>query len=296
MTLGRPLIYLVLLTCIVSCGEDVGTNRKKAPLDRTTPGLETDTSIRSSIHRRNGATTISYKEEIELTRSGDLSQNYVAIPQMELDDEGTDGKNVNFLSSLGRPTSVCGETSGFDSVSERIADCAAKNGTKATWSGARNGAAGEGDWKLVYLNAAGIEIWQDTRTNMLWSDLMVVNSQTNFNWCQASGNSQGLIPETTIDCQTLQANINACQAVSISGTNDQINWRLPTRNDFLQADLDGARLVLKPETPTGLWTATMKAGSSGRTEAWVYHSKDGTLTSDTLTSSRRVRCIGTPKL
>lgn len=296
MTRAQLLFTMVLLLGVTSCGDDISSNRKQGRPDVSIPGIEADESIRSSIHRRSGSAVLSYKEEIGLTRSGDLPNSYVAIPEMGFDDEGTDGRNVNFLTTLGRPNTPCGNTVGFDSVSERIADCANKNGSKATWTGAQNGAAGEGDWKLVYLNSAGVEVWQDARTRMVWSDLMTVSSTTLFNWCQASSNTEGVTPNNSIDCQTLNASINACVGVTITGIDDEINWRLPTRNDFLQADLDGSRFVLKAEGTTGLWTATMKAGSSGRTEAWVYNSTTGTLTTDTLTNTHRVRCIGTPKL
>lgn len=293
---SQILITANLLT-LFSCGGDISSNRKQGKPDVTIPGIEADDSLRSSIHRRRGSAVLSYRDEINLTISGELPEkNYVAVPDMALDDEGTDQENILTQSSLGRPTEVCGFASGLENISARINDCSAKNGTRAVWEGSKNGAAGEGVWRLVGRSDSGQEIWHDERSNMVWSDLMLAQNQTEFNWCQASGNTQGLTPETLINCQTLAAGISACHNLVIDGIGNQIQWRLPTRNDFLQGDLNGIRFVLRKENNLGLWTATMKAGTPGRTEAWVYHSQNGTLSSALLSSQRQVRCIGTPNL
>jgi hypothetical protein len=116
--------------------------------------------------------------------------------------------NLGYLATVkGRPSKVCGLSG---ATTARVADCATQNGSTAIWEGAKYGQNGEADWKLVTLYAAGtcsdgnslsqgtcvansgtwtaggsegasctggagsgcFEVWQDQRTQLIWSDAM----------------------------------------------------------------------------------------------------------------------------
>lgn len=289
---------LVMLTFLVSCGEDVSSNRRKGSTGQErnrseVSGAGGTDGTRSQIHRVKAAPVLSYAEEIARTLNNTLSDVLYRIrPDMEIDDEGSLA-NVLTVSNLGRPTVNCGTGTNLAGIDSRITDCFQKNGNSALWEGSRYGAAGEGIWKLVSRTPER-EIWLDMRTGMIWSDVMKIESSTSFNWCQASGNTENDTPTATIDCNALAAGVSVCVGANDPDINVNVRWRLPTRNDFLQADINGARFVLKPESSLGLWTATMKAGVTGRTDAWIYKSADGTLISDNLSGKHHVRCIGAP--
>lgn len=298
MNLFPTIIGILLLTTLVGCGDDLGSSNDdvEPKPESTTPTVETDQAIRSSIHRTRGNTVLSYIQEIQQRLAGTLSTTaYRVVPDMELDDEGTDGKNIVTRTSLGRPAVVCGINGTFANVTARINDCVEKNSDKATWSGTANGASGEGDWKLVAKLESGQELWLDDRTKMVWSDIMNLDGATTFNWCQAAGNDQSATETVAVDCNQTGNGISVCNNLVMDSIGGQIEWRLPTRNDFLQADLDGIRFALLGPNETGLWTATMKANVVNRTEAWVYFAT-GTLSTGALTSLRQVRCIGAPAL
>ncbi|WP_408095465.1 hypothetical protein ACJVC5_10515 [Peredibacter sp. HCB2-198] len=299
MKASQILIGMCLLATIVGCN-DTGNQTRKPVTDVSTGELEPDSqTIMSGIHREKGATQLNYAEEITKTLANDLpGAIYRPVPDIEKDDEGTDGVNVNTRSSLGRPKTVCGATGTFNGINARIADCAQKNGAAAIWEGPRYGSSGEGTWQLVALLDSTKEIWMDVRTGMVWSDTIknMESGAIEFNWCKAAGTETLPTPTSSIDCNAEAAGEKVCTNLIYDEIGTQIEWRLPTRNDFLQADLDGLRFVLKKETSNGLWTATIKAGSTGRSEAWIYQSSNGTLISGELTTTRQVKCIGTPRL
>jgi hypothetical protein len=170
------------------------------------------------------------------------------------------------------------------SISQRVEDCSGDNLDKAAWVGNENGAAGETTWRLV-ARSGTLEIWLDIRTGHVWSDVV-----SNTNWCNASSNTEA---GSGVNCTLLATNVSCTNAtlLGISG----INWRLPTRNEFLQADIDGLRFVLK-DPGTGFWTATLDSLSADRSVAWVYVQAQGTLEKATLSQERNVRCIGAASL
>lgn len=293
----NKLVGLLFLTLVSGCGEDVSSNRRLGEnqiptTDVNRPELcpEGGQNVRSHLHREKGSPVLSYAEEITKTLSNQLPDSlYRVIPAIGKDDEGS-AKNVTTVADRGRPGMDCGLGTTFTGVEQRIADCAQKNSELAQWDGTRFGAAGEGTWNLVSKNATK-EIWQDGRTGMIWS--YVLNAPVN--WCMASGNSESETTETIIDCTAIGGLQSVCAKASLEETGANVVWRLPTRNDFLQADLNGIRFVLKKENrELGLWTATIRSASEGRNEAWVYNSQEGTLSSGTLPTERNVRCIGAP--
>lgn len=281
------LLILISLTALVGCGEDSGSRRR--PLETVTPPVTTDDTfvVPSQLHRTTGLALLTSRQESDEILANSLPVGYRTIPLMALDDEGTPGKNVRTRSSLGRPTANCGTTTGT-TVNERIINCSNINGTTATWDGA-NGAAGESTWRLVTKDGSQ-EIWADIRTGYLWSDVQ----DSAANWCQASGN-RTKEDGASVNCETSAVDVT-CTGKTLMGLAN-VKWRLPTRNDYLQADINGLRFVMKtPTLLTGFWTATMNSKATTRNEAWVYVQEQGTLESALLTEDRQVRCVGAATL
>jgi hypothetical protein len=290
------IFALTALLPLISC-EDMLSNRKMAQspeITRSDVGTEGIYALRSHIHREKGTKTLSYADEIQKTLRGDLPASiYRVIPLMEKDDEGSK-ENVVTVNELGRPDFNCGSGDSFIGIDPRIVDCSEKNGAKALWEGFRYGAAGESTWTLVMRNNSK-EIWLDGRTGMVWSHLIVTAEDKKiFNWCKASGNDQNNTTIAVLDCNELGIGESLCAGQVFEEIGEKVNWRLPTRNDYLQADINGFRFVFVKEESQGLWTATIRALSDGRKEAWVYESKEGTLSGGVLSSLRHVRCIGAP--
>lgn len=287
----KTFIALVMLTSLVGCGDDVakGSRNQAGPERNTSQQTAETTLINSQMHREKGSTILTYADEIKKTFANEVSSKlYRFIPSMEKDDEGS-SENVTTVEDIGRPTAVCGTGSGFTGINARISDCSKKNADKAFWDGKSYGAAGEGSWKLVMYNGTK-EFWLDEKSGMVWSHVLAA-----VNWCKASGNTENNTTETVIDCNDIGDALSSCSGKVMDEVGDQIKWRLPTRNDFLQADINGARFVMKKENETtGLWTATLRAAANGRNEAWVYNSKEGTLTAALMTTERAVRCVGAP--
>lgn len=285
-------ITTLALIGLVGCGNDIAkTSRSSAP-DKSQPAATAEESKLvlnpSFIHREKGSPVLTYTLEIAHLIANDLPVLYSPVPKMLIHDEGTDQVNVYSRDILNRPTTVCGAGAAFSTISARLSDCASKNKDRATWSGEIYGASGEGNWKLVALSGPNQEVWLDERTGMVWSDI-----QTNAgNWCQASGNEENVTAPGTVDCQTLRNNISFCVGLTLSGIGENIKWRLPTRNDFLAADLNGLRLALRKGESAGFWTATMVAKVAARNKAWVYYPANGTLSAEDLSTTRQVRCIG----
>lgn len=295
MTAKKLFSSLFLLTFLVSC-EDLASNRPKRTVDPNKPTITAiegngSTQIRSHMHRERGVPVLSSAEEILKTISNQLPGLYRIVPLMDKDNEGST-QNIITRTRLGRPIAECGVGPNFTGIDARITDCFQKNTTTALWDGLTLGAAGEGIWKLVSKTLDGKEIWFDGRTGMVWSHIITLEQVSAFNWCQASGNTQDDSMTEIINCRVLGDMQSLCDGNSLAGLEGQVKWRLPTRNDFLQADLNGLRFVLIPENQKGLWTATMRASSKTNSEAWVYDSTEGTLFAGTLNDSRQVRCIG----
>lgn len=286
------MAQMTLLFFLFGCGEDIGSNNKLGRPQSDILGAQAGqgtTIFPSQIHRERGAPILSITQEIAKTLGNDLSDGlYRTIPLIEKDDEGSNN-SVTTRTAMGRPTVPCGTDTTLSGIDSRITDCFQKNSDKSLWEGFRFGTSGEGTWKLVSL-VNNQEVWLDNTTGLVWSDVI-----TTTNWCQAAGNDELPQGNTTINCSELMEQKRICQDLNIEGLNGRIIWRLPTRNDFLLADLNGARFVLKPETASsGLWTATLKAASVDRSEAWIYNSQDGTLSFGNLSTTHQVRCVGAP--
>ena len=68
-----------------------------------------------------------------------------------------------------------------------------------------------------------------------------------------------------------------------------VRWRLPTRSDWHQADMDGLRYVL-PNLTASFWSTTVD--STNRDAAWYFYGVTGYTFNDFRDSSYAVRCVG----
>lgn len=291
-------------------------------------GVTFDTVMGSMMFRDLSTSQITIDDEISTIN---YAIGYREVPNPGLDDEGpfstdcTISTNVNYPCSrivkATRPSITCGTNQ--NTISDRIADCLFNNPT-ATWNGASNGTSGEGVWKLVTYTGTH-EVWQDQRTNLLWSDVVISSA----NWCRASG--AGITPEpaaVTICDQPANQDQVAPESVcyehssrqpvpalgenwatgvyhsakggmgrTATPTSPSVRWRLPTRNDFMLADLNGLRSVV-PTVSANFWTATPSA--SHRNRAFWYGGESGWITTTTSSANavrsqnNRVRCVGRP--
>jgi hypothetical protein len=280
-TLRFTLISLTLLT-LGACNEDAGSRDKGSSTGATTTtGATAETKVliqNSQMFHDLGTTSLSTTDESLRILGSTLPAYYRTIPKIETDDEA-------YQTSV-RPTVSCGLGTTLTGVTTRTAECASLNPNTASWLSINYGRSGEGNWKLVAFNPdAQKEVWKDLNTGLLWSDIIIA-----ANWCKASGNIEGITAANPVDCTTLAAQTSTCENyVFDSGL--KAKWRLPTRNDFLQADLNGARFILKHgDNALGFWTATVN--SALRSQAWTYLYQQGLIFSQDMTSLRQVRCVG----
>ncbi len=268
--------------------------------------------IASMMHRDKSQTQKTLKEELA-TGSAALPAGYRKVPKVGNDtipvagdDDGYVGGSVTFGS---RPVTPCGTTQ--DSVDGRIADCAAANSAMATWDGGSNGNAGQGQWKLVTYNGTH-EVWRDERTRLIWSDRL-----GQANWCQATGSSGGgpygeadqygycdnvayqPVQSTPESYCTEDASFNTPDTydsmkggmrLTATGSSPSVVWRLPTKWDYHQAEIDGIRFPL-PNMQFGFWSASVY--SSARNSAWIFHGRYATFTNVGRSGGgSSVRCVG----
>ncbi len=228
-----------------------------------------------------------------------------------------------------RPSHDCGTDGTID---DRIANCTSENGDSALWSGAAKGQHGEGTWKLVTRLSSetyagetrDYEVWRDERTKLLWSDRLGDLSALST-WCQASGNTQNTVENSGnfdvvsgVNCSS--NGLSLCYDDGASGPLDtpngsgatsnyvrakgnilNHNWRLPSKNDAMQAEVNGMRFVLPNYTrfntssniftPTVFWLSTVN--SSDRATVWTFSGSSGAFSNTTNRSgTNAVRCVG----
>ena len=152
-------------------------------------------------------------------------------------------------------------------------DCKTKNPKTYKWLAKTNGISGEGDWQLV-MKSQKIIIWQDLTTGLIWSDQLA----DSFSWTIASGNDTQNSPCGTENNSNALSNFGA----------QEISWRLPTRNDFLMADINGARFVLS-NNKAKYWTAS----AINEQQAWAIEQDSGILSASDAENTHLVRCVGT---
>ncbi|MBP9682459.1 MAG: hypothetical protein KBD76_13720 [Bacteriovorax sp.] len=261
----------------------------------------------SNMYRNTATTQMNLALEKSTTS---YASGYREIPDTTKDDDGYDASSPVVKAT--RPSVTCGTTQ--NTLAARIADCLAQNGTDATWDGAVKGISGEGVWKLVTRTSTSKEVWRDERTGLLWGDNLGAKS-----WCEASGNTQTNATDGTGNGDCDPANFfnksvcveggslapaiagenwtsgtydnakGAMGAIS-SATSPSVRWRLPTRNDWYQADINGIRFVL-PNMAVSFWTASTHSlvRGSGITFSGHY----GVAGSDSkFNPGPSIRCIG----
>ncbi len=274
-------VALVLVLAFAASCEDVGDRGAKATPRFEAAETETANAVRSQLFRIAGTTVLSAQEETKNATA--LPVGYNDIPNIMTSDDGIEGDAVD---QAPRPTVECGTGVDLLTLAQRLRDCANKNAAQAEWKGVINGTSGEGTWKLVARAASEQEIWLDETTGFMWSH--VVSSSSN--WCKAASNNEGPVSEGGINCSEIQDSEPKCDGKSFLGIPaSQIAWRLPTRNDFLQADLNGARFVL-PKVKTQVWTATVS--STNRDNAWSIVPETGLLLAQPRSATLGVRCLG----
>jgi hypothetical protein len=279
----------------------------------------------SNIFRTVGSTQLTQAAET-VTYAGSLTPtlptNYAEVPAVATSDDGYNTTDVDATCTNGCTAIVpitlaqhaafqtCGSTP--QTIAAKIADCATINGTVAKWAGLTNGTSGESNWNLV-TQVSSKEVWQDQRTGLLWS-----SNLGTANWCQGSGNVENAGGvDCTANVQSACAEVlapflgteNWIASTSGSYTYDPakgalgsystpgVKWRMPTLNDYEQANIDGIRNVMPDMGAQGgvaqEWTATVV--SNNRTLAWLFYSATGQISpspGDRLTALNTIRCVG----
>lgn len=297
------------LLLLAGCGVGLCANQAACPdgsWSNATPDALTFVELfASTMLRDKTAAQISLRAELNLGTTA-LPSGYRYAPDMTKDDDGMMGGSV----TLGtRASSVCGTTQ--TTIEARIADCAATNSAMATWDGATKGVSGEGQWKLVTYNGTH-EVWRDERTKLIWSDSLGTG-----NWCRASGSSGGG-PFAQVDPSSICTNVaNQSQVtpeswcteypglntpstydsakggmrLAATSASPSVVWRLPTRADFNQAEIDGIRHPL-PHFDEDFWSASIYSAS--RNIAWYFSGYYGGMVQAAFrdNNSLSIRCVG----
>lgn len=263
-------LSLVTLLFCLSCMEaaDNPTPKSKAENPRGEEGNSTQPleagQMRAHAFRIKGETQLTYKKMQDNMQLG-KEDSYRIVPNPDKDHD----KNVTVAKDIGKEK--CGIGSELNTIAKRIADCKAKLGVEKTfWEGKVNGISGEGNFTLVVNNEH--EIWYDDSTGMVWSDEIEQDD-----WTNASGEGMPDLSNEKFVCNQID-----------DITKEEVRWRLPTRADFLQADLNGARYVL-PRLGVTYWTATSVDGGN---KAWAILQKTGILSESFMSEKHSIRCVG----
>lgn len=214
----------------------------------------------------------------------------------------------------------CGITG---TLEQRISDCS------YSWDGQVLGTMGQSKWTLVSRkkatanNPREFRVWRDERTGLIWSSaLLDSTADGGTNWCQASGNienvsgvdctpgsASGLQPATPVSMCTEVAGMDSTGFDGPkAGLHAEVEWHLPSRNERLQAEVNGLYFVLTPTEKsgqaTGEWTSTtahdaVAANFSDTPNAYVVQSSFilglTLVTINRAEVSPGVRCVGRAK-
>ncbi len=280
----------------------------------------------SGISRTRGTAQITTGQASQAT----LPTGYREVSVLTSDDDGFDATSPVLKMSHGGARCGINQTT----IAAKIADCG-----YTMWNGKENGIGGESNWFLVIRTSGGKEIWQDSATGLIWSENLYLGGGAEpipndaADWCHAVGYSDN-DPNTICNATVNNPYINTSYCVesnsvgarlipklstenwaagryderkgymgfNSSGSNPRVRWRLPTRADWLQADIDGSRFVLPNFLSHFFWTATVN--STDRTKALTYSTLSPTaLTPFALTSAliyplerwkdtAWIRCVG----
>lgn len=291
----KQLLSLLFLTILLASCEfleatDNGGNRKDNANSRNDrqkddpPFTAEDMPrfINSQMFRAQGTRVYKHSEVTILFQNNDetpLPNTLHPIP-LKTQDMDADTSRPN-----DRPTSCGIDLPGPDiTIKARINDCKEKNSENIKahyWNGKNNGLSGEGDWRLV-AHKGGKSIWLDVSTGLLWSPATVARP-----WNYASGAE---VAETDQICNGANDSANDGTDFFLGITPDEVAWRLPTRNDYLQADINGSRFVLSITPDTNVyWTANYIRESQ---HAWAIQHSTGILSKVAEATSLNIRCVG----
>lgn len=243
------------------------------------------------------------------------------IPLVDFDSESSSNK-------ASRPSKVCGESG---SIVDRITDCQEKNGVTAAFDASKGGnPQGGGVWNLITRTSSSREVWQDSRTTLIWSDTLgdftENNNQGLFNWCLASGNTEedslGLECRTRTEDSynnlgiTLCAESSGLQIVSgIHDTTDEMSISAWADTGSSIADAKGNLSATSgsvswrlptlldwqqadrnglrkvlPHLENSFWSATVS--SSDRRNAWSFNGSAGSISETLRSEPLAVICVG----
>lgn len=224
----------------------------------------------------------------------------------------------------------CGEKG---SILERVKDCSLKNPQWASYDGPKAGNENEAIWNLVTViknkNQELFEVWQDQKTNKLWSD----KTQHSYNWYRAVGYAKPkdisilesqfaaepghkdtsapfkinviLQPKNPISVCTSPKELSLknefhytyeapMEKLDFKGnlSEENVSWSVPSRDDWMMAEVNGIRKVL-PNMDYKFWTST--TGSDYRNSSWIFAGDYGTFDGSDKHISNYVRCVGKVK-
>ena len=293
LTLTTLFVAITLTSCLDAPNNPGGRDIKDPVVNRPGAGagdLDEDLSahIRSHAFRFRSTDQYSIKgirDFVLKNTANGYPDNYRDIPERDSHDQ--DAQTTRYTNR--GENKDCGllPEDNEPSIGKRIDNCKEvfKSDPNARlWSGKINGISGEGNWILV-LKKANRHIWLDVSTNLLWTDTI-----TETTWPNASG-SQVTSTNATCHNDFLAADVANSETDYFAGlTPDEVKLRLPTRNDFLQADLNGARFVLDGVAGKTYWSANFIKDTL---EAWTIQQEDGILQKAAINATGiSVRCVG----
>jgi hypothetical protein len=260
----------------------------------------------STVNRNIDVTDLTISQE---RATAALPEGYRLIPKISAD--------THIADYAGGAAVVCGTSQ--PTVEERVADCKDKN-PGAYWDNKVHAKTGSGSWSLVTFNGTH-QVWRDNITRYLWSDRLGVT-----NWCQAAGVSGGGPfaeddPSDYCDNSTYQNQVTpeslCTEAAGLSTpssydsmkggmratatpTSPAVRWRLPAKQDFDWAAMNGALLVLNwnfasSQTNGFLWSSTINHYYAPIAWAYTAYSNGiyGHWRNESTATNAQAVCIGT---
>ena len=183
------------------------------------------------------------------------------------------------------------------SVTSRIQNCKGQYADDATWVGSAEGLYAESTWILVTRDTtAGVAIWKNSGSGYLWTSKVA----SNVSFCEAAG----VDSDYSFNCSGNSAKLSYCSETTgysypvdgaaklgnLSMSNGKVMWRLPTRADYLKAELDGLRYVLAMGSTDNFWSANTWSVDPG--SIWTF-SAEGVLNTTAISNtSTDVICVG----
>lgn len=291
------LMTYILLGGLVSCGAAKNSDSRggnntstKTTTDQLAAGSDGDfqKAFRSQMYRNKESQQYSYIGEREVLAKNTLPKTHRTLVDMERDIDS----NIVRPEKLASPELGCGNYNGIDpkqniSITARHNNCLEVQGDSnaVSWNGKNKAISGEGKWQLIS-NSSYVEnektynktVWQDLTTGYLWGD-----TASEYTWEEAAG--VGANQDT-----------RPCLAISDAPKHELgrihpsfVTWRLPNRNEFLLADINGSRFVLETsENENYIWTASY----AGDNKAWAINVSTGQLTKMSTDSKLKARCLG----